>query len=378
MHSWVCALAVVHAEAGRTEAARALLERIGARGFADVPRDVHFFPALSLLAEAAHLLGDHVRAGLLYQMLAPFADRNVVASWWSPTYVGSVARYLGLLAATMGRTPEALAHFEAATAANARMGVRGQVAHTKVDLARLLFARGEAGDRERGIQLVAEARQTAEELGLSRLRERIAQLTPPAPRAAVADPATPAQTAILRREGQQWTIGLGHETVRLKDGPGLAYLAALVRQPGREFHVLDLAMGADAAPGTAAVADLGDAGELLDPAARTAYKRRLADLENELEEAERFNDPGRVARARQEMEFLNAELSRAVGLHGRSRRAGAASERARVNVTRVIGRTIEKIAAGDPALGQHLAATVRRGLYCSYAPDPRLVLRWEV
>jgi hypothetical protein len=49
-----------------------------------------------------------------------------------------------------------------------------------------------------------------------------------------------------------------------------------------------------------------------------------------------------------------------------------------VNVTKVLGRTIDRIAAGHPALGQHLAAAVRRGLYCSYAPDPRLVLRWDV
>src|SRR4029450_2203209 len=106
-----------------------------------------------------------------------------------------------------------------------------------------------------------------------------------------------------------------------------------------------------------------------------AARRCRPDLETELEEAERFNDPGRIARARQEAEFLEAELARAVGLHGRSRRAGAASERARVNVTKVLGRTIDKIAAGHPALGQHLAAAVRRGLYCCYAADPRLVLR---
>jgi hypothetical protein len=55
-----------------------------------------------------------------------------------------------------------------------------------------------------------------------------------------------------------------------------------------------------------------------------------------------------------------------------------ASERARVNVTKVLGRTIETIAASDPALGQHLTAVVQRGLYCSCTPDPRLVLRWEV
>jgi hypothetical protein len=227
------------------------------------------------------------------------------------------------------------------------------------------------------MRLLAEARTAAEELGLGRLRQRIAQIAPPPPPAETPS-GTSGQRATLRRDGQHWTVGMGGHTVQLKDGPGPAYLAALVRAPGREFHVLDLSVGTDGPAGAARQAYASDAGELLDAPARAAYKRRLLDLATELKEAERFNDPGRIARAQQEREFLQSELTRAVGLRGRSRRAGAASERARVNVTKVLGRTIEKIAAGNPVLGQHLAAAVRRGLYCSYAPDPRLALRWEV
>src|SRR5262249_4888573 len=145
---------------------------------------------------------------------------------------------------------------------------------------------------------------------------------------------------------------------------------------GGELQVVDVVACSAGPTGGAGAVDLGDAGELLDATARAAYKQRLADVEVELEEAQRFNDPGRVARAQQEVQFLTAELARAVGLGGRSRRAGSASERARVSVTKVLGRVIDRIAAGNAALGQHLAATVRRGLYCSYAPDPRLALRW--
>jgi hypothetical protein len=59
--------------------------------------------------------------------------------------------------------------------------------------------------------------------------------------------------------------------------------------------------------------DLGDAGVLLDARAKAAYRARLAELRAELAEAEGFNDPARAARARQELEFLVAELARAVG-----------------------------------------------------------------
>jgi hypothetical protein len=50
--------------------------------------------------------------------------------------------------------------------------------------------------------------------------------------------------------------------------------------------------------------------------AKAAYQARLTELEEELEEAEGFNDLARAAKARQEREFLVQELGRAVGLGG--------------------------------------------------------------
>src|SRR5262249_60589965 len=105
-------------------------------------------------------------------------------------------------------------------------------------------------------------------------------------------------SAARRRDGQTWPVAMGGRTVQLKNGPGLAYLAALVRAPGREFHVLDLSVGTDAARQAYA----SDAGELLDAPARAAYKRRLLDLETELKDGERCNETGRLARARPERE----------------------------------------------------------------------------
>ena len=117
---------------------------------------------------------------------------------------------------------------------------------------------------------------------------------------------------------------------------------------------------------------------MLDPAARDAYKRRLEDLRDALEEARRFNDPERAERAEREIEFLSDELARAVGLGGRSRVAASAAERARVNVSRTIGAVMKKIASASPALGQHLTATVRTGYFCSYVPDPRVAIAWDI
>ena len=124
--------------------------------------------------------------------------------------------------------------------------------------------------------------------------------------------------------------------------------------------------------------DLGDAGELLDATAKASYKARLDDLRAELEEAERFNDPVRAANVRQERDFLVGELARAVGLGGRDRRAASHAERARLNVTRAIRAAVANLARANPALGAHLAAMVRTGRYCSYTPDPRAPITWEL
>jgi hypothetical protein len=197
---------------------------------------------------------------------------------------------------------------------------------------------------------------------------------------------------LFRREGEFWTVRYEGSVARFKDGKGLRYLAQLLGDPGREFHAVDLGVadgqtqqpapsaGRDPA-GTGELAvrpDLGDAGELLDATAKAAYKARLGELAAELEEAERFSDPGRTATAVAEREFLVRELARAVGLGGRDRRAASHAERARLNVTRAIRTAMANLARANPALGRHLAATIRTGRYCSYTPDPRAPITWEL
>ena len=44
-------------------------------------------------------------------------------------------------------------------------------------------------------------------------------------------------------EGDYWTVGIDAHRFRLKASKGLQQLARLLREPRREFHVLDLAGG---------------------------------------------------------------------------------------------------------------------------------------
>ena len=75
------------------------------------------------------------------------------------------------------------------------------------------------------------------------------------------------------------------------------------------------------------------ADEVLDATARRQLRARLADLDDEIAEAESWSDPERAARARDERGAILAELAAATGLGGRARRLGDQSERARKAVS---------------------------------------------
>jgi CheY-like chemotaxis protein/uncharacterized membrane protein len=193
-------------------------------------------------------------------------------------------------------------------------------------------------------------------------------------------------TALFRREGEFWTVAFEGSAFRLRDSKGLHYIAALLREPGRERHSLDL-VGSQAPSGSAVhvttdagvgLHAAGDAGPVLDPQAKAQYRARLDELEQELREAEQWNDPERAARAKEERELLAHELASAVGLGGHDRKVGSDAERARINVTRAIKAVLDRIAEHSPALAGHFEATLRTGTFCSYVPDPRSPLRWEL
>jgi tetratricopeptide (TPR) repeat protein len=207
-----------------------------------------------------------------------------------------------------------------------------------------------------------------------------------------------AARGVFRKEGEFWTVGYAGKNFRLKDTKGLGYLAHLLRHPGVEFHVLDLFGGLanrgedDDASASAQglprgdddlekaglqIARLGDAGEMLDDQAKASYRKRLSELREELDEAKELGNVDRAEQAEQEIEALTHELSRAVGLGGRNRRAASASERARQSITKTIKAVLERIAQSDGKLGDLFVRCVRTGTFCSYVPDPNFPIAWE-
>ena len=205
-------------------------------------------------------------------------------------------------------------------------------------------------------------------------------------------PAGDTAQGVFRKEGEFWTIACCDKTFRLKDVRGLAYIAYLLGHPREEFHVLSLASksrgtqddlaypanGEQAVQSDLTVGRLGDAGEMLDAQAKADYKRRIAELREQLEEARERGQLELVDRLEDEIEAVGRELSRAVGLGGRDRRAASAAERARINITRAIKVAIERIAEHNPALAALLTSSIRTGTFCTYTPDSRLPDSWEL
>ena len=194
-------------------------------------------------------------------------------------------------------------------------------------------------------------------------------------------------TAVFRGAGDLRTVTFAGATVVVRDLKGMRHLARLLAEPGREFHALDLvAVEAGTLPvGGRSSATHGelevardDAGPLLDDAARAAYRRRLADVDEDIAEAEAMGDAERAALASADRDFLIAELARAYGLGGRARVAGSSAERARVTVTRAIRYALARLSEHHPGLADHLGRTVRTGTYCAYEPDPRAPIVWAI
>lgn len=323
---------------------------------------------LSLLAEPCCLVGDRSLAQRLYGAILPreqrFFHTGPMGGYHEPTY----GRQLGLLAQTLGRTDDAVAHFAASAAATERVDLRAHLARLRYELAGALIERSDAGDRERAMALLEQARTLAGELGQVTLLPLIAERMGAEPPASAAESPRNAEGDLgltLRQEGEYWAVRLGARTLRLRDSRGLQVLDQLVRNPGREFHVLQLASADDGE------VDRGDAGPLLDDAAVQKYRARLLELREDLEQADAFADTGRSERARQEIEFLTRELARALGLGGRERRAGAAAERARTTVQKRLRNAVRRIEHGLPELAGQLERAIRTGMFCSYVPEGR-------
>ncbi len=203
-----------------------------------------------------------------------------------------------------------------------------------------------------------------------------------------------ARHVVIKGKGDYWTLEHEAEVFRLRDSRGFGYLVQLSTHPDREFHATEIEAGCRsrqpgaitgaglAAPDGEALAPAepcrigsSDAGPLLDWRAKAECRQRLGGLSAELEDAKQSGEERAASRIGQELEFLTRELTRALGLGGRDRRSASDIHRARVNVSRAVRSSIERIRGYHPAIANATTLSVKLGIICVYRaePEPSLI-----
>jgi tetratricopeptide (TPR) repeat protein len=157
--AWRAAAAGALIESDREDEARAMAL---AEDFQSVPWDWLWSGTMGGWAVVCARLRIVDRAGELYELLAPFADRLTVSG---ALVSGSIPSTLGALATTLERYEQAEEHFAAAADIEERFGAPLFLARTRASWARALIARGRPEDRERAVQMLEQAEEVAERLG---------------------------------------------------------------------------------------------------------------------------------------------------------------------------------------------------------------------
>ena len=343
LRAFVAARATLAAASGDELRARAALACLRDVGLAELTPSSGWAATMLAVCEAAYLLDDADAAAEGYRLLAPFADLPVMASIAVACY-GSAHRPLGFAAATMGDVDAAIDHLERAVAAELARGGGPWHAIALAGLADVLDRRGDAGDGERAARARGAAVEAARRCGMHvRADEWAGQGC--------------STTITCRRDGRVWVVRRGERETAVPHGVGMQYLDHLLRHPDVDIAAVELA-------GATSASSWRD--PVLDPRAKAAYRRRVEELQSELDDAERCADLERVARTRLELDRYLEELARATGLGGRTRSFADAAERARVSVHKAIRRALASITEAHPELGRELSSRVVTGTRCVY------------
>jgi tetratricopeptide (TPR) repeat protein len=315
---------------------------------------------IATFGEAIAEIGSDDARRIIYDALVPSADCFAAYGLFGLTCGPPVAATLGHLASALGEHDRARTHFEAALAlATAKCAWVGR-AWTNYWYGRAL-ARIGADDAAR---VLDDAIRDATRANIPSLAERCRAIEVGArPVAAAAHLPTPAYAWTIEAHAGSWRVRIADREFLVPDLLGMPMLARLAASPHVEIHSLELVTGS-----ASDEVDRGDAGEALDARARAAYRARAVELADKIEDAESRGDVERAESARDERDALVKELSRAVGIAGKVRRTGAASERARVAAQRRLREAIKKIGELDDELGRHLTKAIRTGTFCAYRP----------
>ena len=350
--SSVAALAVAAALDGDRRTAASSLAALCGGGLAHLARSSSWLVTMNGIVEAAFLLDDADVSDRAYELLRPYAHLPMVGSL-GITCFGSTQHALGVAALTSGHVDRAIDHLRAAVQHNTALAHWPGVLASRRRLAQAYARRKLPTDADAARRELDLAKREAVELGLD----------------GVVDGPEPGPSDLFAgcsRVGRKWRLTLRNHSVLVDDSVGLAHLAVLIGNPRQEIRAVDLVAGLAAL--SSAVSEMGTAHPVLDRDAIAEYKNRLKRLDAEIDQLE-SDDPVRAASARDEREWLTAQLASATGFGWRTRSFPDEPERARVAVGKAIRRALVRVTEADPVIGDHLSQAVRTGVRCSYWPS---------
>jgi hypothetical protein len=332
IRSLLAEAALLWCDVGDVERGTSLVTQVVGSGLDSVPRDVDFLLTVTQTLDAAATVGLDEVCLEGVQLLAPYAGRAVLNAG-AVTCRGVVEDYLARAAAVVG---DARGNDWRSAAASA---------YRRLDAPWWLLR-------------VAVPHQVA------------------APVAATAATNAAAVVSLRPMPGRAvWSVGAVGDEKLLPDMKGLRYLRFLLQRPTVEVSSQDLVA---AVGGAAVVVEQPSVEVGGDRHALAAYRSRLQQIDDELDEATSWADTARVERLQVERVALLDEVRAATGLSGRRRGSGASAERARVAVRKAIGAALDRIEADDLMTARLLKTTVRTGTTCCYQPDPVAPTTWQL
>ncbi len=193
-------------------------------------------PLLDAQVEIALAAGDLARARWAMDEL-----EKVAAAFQSKAFIASAAAARGSVRLAEANAADARRDFERAVRLWHEVGAPHEAALARMGLGRAY--RLETNEQS-ALREFRAARSVFERIGAVKDAERAALASSNvAPNERVdVESDLKLRLDVFRREGEYWSITFGAHTTRVRDVKGMRYLARLLADPGREIHVLDLAI----------------------------------------------------------------------------------------------------------------------------------------
>ncbi len=350
----------IRAEIGDVDQAAAdLRSLVGDERMQGLPGSQSWTVAVAMLARVAHLTTQSSAAATLRDMLEPIGSRHIIGPY-ADCYFGPASLYRGLCSIAMEDLGTARNELANAVTDASRAGAVPVAAWAAGELVVAERLDGDTGLDQRFDSVTTSLRRLGMATHAERLRDAFARSSP------VIRPTRDAGSSTANTfsfTGQEWTICFNGHTIQVDDTKGIRDIHRLITRSGDEVHVLEL-MGVDGESMAGVSAQ-----PVLDDEAKAAYRRRLAEIEFELDEADRLADLARSERAQRERNALHDQLRSAIGIAGRGRALPNEHERARQAVRARIRYALDKIEPLDEELHSHLHHAVTTGTYCAYLPE---------